>query len=91
MLHKGSEDVESSGPNTANQTCDWLQHCGWEVMNCPVYSPGRMGKSHINIFLSAVSFLLYFIVFCSLVFIVLYSRYFLAALCIFRMDEKCCH
>lgn len=76
---KGSEEVESSGPNTANQTCDWLQHCGWEVMNCPVYSPDRMRRITYKL-----------IPFCSLVFIVFYCFLQSCFYCILFSLLSCC-
>jgi hypothetical protein len=31
--------MEITGPQTANQTCNWLQCYSWEVMDHPSYSP----------------------------------------------------
>lgn len=31
--------MEITAPNTANQTCDWPWHYGWDIMDCPSYSP----------------------------------------------------
>ena len=39
VLLKWSEEREITGPHTANWSCDSLQPYGWEVMNCPAYSP----------------------------------------------------
>jgi hypothetical protein len=50
MLYQGVINLHGNArPHTANRTCDWLQHCGWEVTGNPLpNSPSLMiGDFHL--------------------------------------------
>jgi hypothetical protein len=44
MLHKGSKEMEDTGPHTANWICYWLWCYGWEVMDHPPYRPDHVSN-----------------------------------------------